>query len=427
MDFYIHTFGCKVNQCDSGDIDKQMIESGFERSSDFKSSDIVIVNSCAVTFESVRKLRHMLNRVRKENPNCILVLTGCAAQADISEVNFDDIDIIVGNSDKHKVSLVVKDYIKNKKNIVKINPIFDIDTFQNYKIDHTLNKSRAFLKIEDGCNRFCSYCIIPYARGKVRSKSIDSIINETKQLAESGYKEIVLVGINLSCYGSDLGVDLADAVDAVGSCDGIERIRLGSLEPDLTTPELISRFSAQPKFCPQFHMSLQSGSDVVLKNMRRHYTHSEYLSVCENIRKYFPNATFTTDLMVGFPGETEDDFKESLKIIKEVKFLKVHVFPYSPRPGTLAAKFDNQIPSSVKSQRVRKAIEKSNISCKMVFNEFLGKKYDVLYENIDKNGFYCGYTKEYLPVKTKSENNISGDIVSTELCSIEDDCIIGCV
>lgn len=195
MDFYIHTFGCKVNQCDSGDIDKQMIESGFERSSDFKSSDIVIVNSCAVTFESVRKLRHMLNRVRKENPNCILVLTGCAAQADISEVNFDDIDIIVGNSDKHKVSLVVKDYIKNKKNIVKINPIFDIDTFQNYKIDHTLNKSRAFLKIEDGCNRFCSYCIIPYARGKVRSKSIDSIINETKQLAESGYKEIVLVGI----------------------------------------------------------------------------------------------------------------------------------------------------------------------------------------------------------------------------------------
>lgn len=426
MTFNIITFGCKVNQCESENIKKSMTQSNFNFISEYERAKVVIINSCTVTGESDRKLRQMINRIKRVNKDCILILTGCMPQAepDVAR-DMENVDIVVGNADKAFIPEILNNYLEEHKRIVKIDSIKNLVKFENVAVNHLQDRCRAFLKIQDGCNRFCSYCIIPYARGRVRSKPLDEIKKDIEIMAKNNYKEVVLVGINLSSYGMDLGCDLFDAVNTISKVPGIERIRLGSLEPDLMTDDLINKLSDEPKLCPQFHLSLQSGSDRVLKNMRRRYNRNEYLEVIRKLDTKFKNAVFTTDIMVGFPGETEEDFEDTLKIIDEAQFLKVHVFPYSPRPGTLAFSMRNQINGNVKSERVKKIIEKSEECSKIVLNKFLNDFDYVLYETIDKNGFYEGYTPNYIPVKSQCTEDIRGKIVRTYLSDIKENYIIG--
>ena len=426
MNFSIITFGCKVNQCESDNIRFSMIKNGYELSENIQNSDIIIINSCTVTAESDRKLRQTINRIKKTNPSGIIVLTGCMPQAFPEKAKkLLGIDIVIGNSEKHEMVSVLKNYLRNKVKIFEINNINNVFKFEKATFDSRLQRSRAFLKIEDGCDRFCSYCIIPYARGRVRSKNLEEIKKDIFNLSANGYKEIVLVGINLFSYGKDINSDICEAVKVVAENPDIKRIRLGSLEPDLVSDEIIEKLSCEKKLCSQFHLSLQSGSDKILKSMRRRYTSEEYLKLIKKLRDEFPDATFTTDLMVGFPGETENDFEKSLEIIEKAEFLKVHVFPYSRRPGTLADKYLGQISKNVKTERVKKAIEFSEKISKMVLSKFIGKTLDVLFETKDENGFYEGYTSNYIYVKVKSDKDLIGNIERVELLKIDKNFCIG--
>lgn len=419
MTFCTITFGCKVNQCESENIAEAMIKNGFEFEKNTNSAEIIIINSCSVTAESDRKLRQTLHKIKRKNQDCIVVLTGCMPQADTSAAEkLENIDIIIGNAKKNSIPQAIKNFLKNKSKIIDVTPINKLKVFEKSTVNYSPKRSRAFLKIEDGCNRFCSYCIIPYARGPVRSKPLEEIKYDAENLSKNGYKEIVLVGINLSSYGMDFDANLYDAVKIVSNQENINQVRLSSLEPDLMTIDIIKKLSTIPKLCPQFHLSLQSGSNNILKSMRRRYTREEYLNLVNILRKYFKNATFTTDIMVGFPGETENDFEDTLKLITEAKFLKVHVFPYSRRPGTLADKMENQISKNTKSERIKKIIELSNKVTEKVLSEFLNISMPVLYEAIDSNGFYEGYTPNYILVKTCSEHDIRGKILETKLESI---------
>ncbi len=414
MKVHIITFGCKVNQCESEAILELMISSGFEESEEPYSADVVIFNSCAVTSESSKKLRKSLKRIKSGNSSCITVLMGCVAQACPEELSdFQGFDIVIGNSNKHELLSYILEFMKSKNSLIDIRPHNTF--FANLPIKRFSGHTRAFLKIEDGCNRFCSYCIIPYARGQVRSKPIEDIKTESENLANNGYKEINLVGINLSSYGLDLGLGLYDAIEAVSALGGIDRIRLGSLEPDLISEEFLEKTSQNGKFCPHFHLSLQSGSDKILKSMRRLYTAQEYLNIVDRINNIFSHASITTDLIVGFPGEDEEDFCDSLDVIKRAGFLKVHVFPYSRRPGTLAFNMPNQVPKEIKSLRVKAAQEEAGKQTSSFLNKCIGKEFEVLYESSKEDGFYDGYTSNYVPVRTKSEYDIIGKIINTRI------------
>lgn len=428
MNFYIVTFGCKVNQCESDKMSFLMTEKGYTLSTSIEEADVIIVNSCTVTGESDRKLRQTIHKIKKLNPNSIVLLTGCMPQASPEDAKkLDGVDIIVGNSKKYSVTEELEKFFKNKNKIIDV-PLISIQKeFQDTLSMDPSRRCRAFLKIEDGCNRFCSYCIIPYARGRVRSLPLSKIKKDIENLAKNGYKEVVLVGINLFSYGEDIDCDIADAVKAACSVEGINRVRLGSLEPDLLSDDLIERLSLEKKLCPQFHLSLQSGSDKVLKLMRRKYNIKEYTNVVEKLRNKFPNATFTTDLMVGFTGETDLDFRESLDVLKDIEFLKVHVFPYSIRPGTLAEEFKNPVDKKTKTNRVKEAIDFSEKISKIVLNKFIGCTLDVLYETVNTEGIYEGYTTNYIYVKTASNTDIRGKILPTKINKIQDNFCIGSI
>ncbi len=424
MKFCIITFGCKVNQYDSEAVSELLIKAGYDKVDNIFGADIVIFNSCAVTSESLRKLKKSLNFVKKNNINAILVIMGCVPQAFPKvENDFKDVDILIGNSNKNRLVDILQNFIKAHQKIISINS--ERADFSNFSISRFSERTRAFLKIEDGCNRFCSYCIIPYARGEITSKPIDEILCEVKKLGKNGYKEVTFVGINLSSFGIDIGLKLCDVVKAVSSVSDIKRIRLGSLEPDLVNEELLVNLSKNPKFCPQFHLALQSGSNRILKSMRRRYTREDYLDIVNKINRLFKNPTITTDLIVGFPGETEEDFKDSIKMIKKVGFLKAHVFPYSVRSGTLAADMPYQIPKDLKILRVKQAIAESQKQTKNVLTGFLGKCFPVLYESSQNDIYYEGYTPNYILVKVKSDKDIRGEIIDTYIDSCEDGYCIG--
>ncbi len=426
MKIFISTFGCKVNQYESEAILENFYKIGYIKTETFIDADVIIVNSCTVTGESSKKIKRTLHKMRAQNKNAIIILTGCMPQAFPQEVEeLKDADIILGNSQKRDIVKVLLEFIKNKDKIVRINPYNREDKFEKMSINRFNERTRAFLKIEDGCNRFCSYCIIPYARGRVRSKSVDEILSEVKTLVSNGYKEIVLVGINLSSYGSDLGVSLCDAIEKVCSVGEIKRVRLGSLEPEQMDENTIKRLSKQDKLCPQFHLSLQSGCDKTLKRMNRHYTADEYFIITQNLRKYFNNASITTDIMVGFPGETEEDFNESLEFAREIGFSKVHVFSYSVRKGTLAAEFEDQIPQEVKKQRSKVMISVTNKIREEFLNSQIGKTEPVLYEIQNNEGFFEGYTRNYTPVKVKSVHDLHGKIVMTKITGVDKESCIG--
>ncbi len=413
MNIAFYTLGCKVNQYETEAMRRMMENNGFQTVAWDDDADVLVINSCTVTGESDRKLRQLLRRCRREHPSAVIVLTGCMPQAFPNEAtDLTDADIILGNAARRTLPTYVQRFFTTQQRIVDV--IAHDTSFEETPICSFDEHTRAFVKIEDGCNRVCSYCIIPYARGRVRSRSLESLREEVTELARNGYKEIVLVGINLTAFGQDTGHTIADAVDTVCAIDGIERVRLGSIEPDHITDDIVARFAKQPKLCPQFHLALQSGCDATLKRMRRHYTTAEYAAVCASLRAHFPHCAITTDFMVGFPGETEEEFAASLAFVKKMQLARVHIFAYSPRPGTPAAKAPNQVLNRIKSARSKAAAE----VCSNLQQQFAASKIDteteILLETSMKDGTVFGYTPEYVGVYVKT-NHTAGDIIRVRI------------
>ena len=412
-----YTLGCKVNQYESQAMAQRLEKDGFIITDPLEDADIYIINSCTVTAESDRKTRQAVRRFKKLHPDSIVILTGCMPQASPETgEKLDEADIVIGNKSNRFLPDYINQFINGSGRIVAVDEHKTGDAFMGDCISSFRERTRASIKIEDGCNRFCSYCIIPYARGRVRSKPLDEIKNEVAALEKNGFSEIVLVGINLSAYGMGYDYNIVDAVKLAASFDGIKRVRLGSLEPDHITNEIIDGLAKIPEFCPQFHISLQSGCDSTLKRMNRHYNSTEYYELCLKLRSAFADTTITTDIMVGFPGETDGDFNASLEFAKKVGFEKVHVFPYSIRPGTPAARMTDQIKKSEKEHRAAVMSE----TCDKIRIDFLhaqiGKKVDVLIEEYH-DGYAQGYTANYTPVKINCDN-LHG-IVNAEIIDVD--------
>lgn len=426
MKFYIFTLGCKVNQYESQIMHERLCENGFLYTSDYNDSDIIIVNSCTVTSASDSKAVKLMHRIKRENPNCVLVLTGCLPQAFPNDERFAEADIILGNKSRNIVVPAIQQFLMDRTRIINISQHQTGDEFESMSISNFTERTRAFVKIEDGCNRFCSYCIIPYARGRVRSKPIEQLKLELINLSEKGFKEVVLVGINLSAYGQEFGMDLADAIEAACGIDGIERVRLGSLEPERMDRDTIARIASQSKLCPQFHLSLQSGCNTTLKRMNRHYTVEDYAEIVQNLREAFENCAITTDIMVGFPGETESEFKESLAFAEKISFSKVHVFAYSRRPGTVADKADNQVPEHIKNIRSKEMIELTDRTTANFLDSQVGRIESVLFER-KKNELWEGHTMNYTQVVVDTNEDLSNKIVNVRITSAEKSKCIGVV
>ena len=419
-----YTLGCKVNQYESQAMAQRLERMGFVICDPSEEADVYIINSCTVTAESDRKTRQTVRRFKKLHPDSLVLLTGCMPQAfPQASAELDSADIVIGNKSNHLIYEYIMQYINGSGRIVAVEQHESGEPFKGDTISEFRERTRANVKIEDGCNRFCSYCIIPYARGRVRSKPLETLKTEIASLEKSGFSEIVLVGINLSAYGTDIGSSLAEAVETAASFDGIKRIRLGSLEPDHITDDVIARLSAVEKFCPQFHISLQSGCDKTLKKMNRHYSSEEYYELCTKLRKNFEGATLTTDVMVGFPDETAEDFEQSLEFVRKVGFEKVHVFPYSRRAGTPAARMTNQVENAEKSRRAAIMIEETEKIRKVFLEQQIGKVLEVLPEEFH-DGFVQGYTANYTPVRILGADN-SKEIIKAEIVSVQDDFCIG--
>lgn len=421
----IYTLGCKVNQYESQEMTEMLTKNGYLVVDSKEEADVYIVNSCTVTAESNRKTRQAVRKFKSAHPNAVVVMTGCVPQAFPEEaLAVNEADIILGNKNNSKLISALNKWFNEHQTIRNISQHENDEKYEGTIITEFSGHTRAFMKIQDGCNRFCSYCAIPYARGRSRSKSIEDIKTELKSLADSGFKEVVFVGINLSAYGRDIGLALTDAVNAAENTDGIERIRLGSLEPDHISDEMIESFAACSKFCPQFHISLQSGCDTVLKRMNRHYNSEEYASLVYKLRNAFEDTSITTDIITGFPGETEEEFEATVEFAKKIKFEKVHVFPYSIREGTRAAKMDGQLSNSVKSERAAKLSAVCEDLRKDMFADAKGKVFSVLFE-APKNGFQCGYTKNYAPVVVKSDKKLTGQILDVKITDCTEEHCIG--
>ena len=418
------TLGCKVNQYETQAMLNQLLQGGFSACQTGEDADIILLNSCTVTSTSDHKVKQTLHKARREHPHAVIVLTGCMPQAfpELAE-DLTDADIVLGNSNRSSLLPHILQYLSTRQRIIDIVPHQTKEKFESMSVVNFYERTRAFIKIQDGCNRFCSYCIIPYARGRVRSKPLDDLIAEVTQLAEKGYKEIVLTGINLSAFGQDINLHLCDAVEAVCAINGIERVRLGSLEPEQLSEDVIIRLSKQQKLCPQFHLSLQSGCDETLKRMNRHYTTEEYRTIVQNLRNAFDNAAITTDIMVGFPGETEEEFMQSLEFAKEISFSKVHVFAYSQRPGTKACNAPNQITKKVKETRSKQMMHVTNQTKQAFLNQQCGTIQDVLVEREINTNLYEGYTANYTPVQFHSDKNLCGQLVAVHITKAnENDC-----
>lgn len=394
--YNIVTLGCKLNSCESAAIASGMERLGFVRAKDGEVADISIINSCAVTSMAVTKTRHAVSKCKRESPSGVTVLCGCFPQCFPEEAGLNfGADIVVGNSNKGKLPEIIMEYLNKRIKTVKVPPL--TREYDESAAVPDVDRTRAFIKIEDGCDNFCAYCIIPTARGRVRSLAPEKITEQSLKCVRSGHKEIVLTGINLCCYGEDLGLRLSDGAKACAK-SGVERIRLSSLEPDRLTDEEIAAFKSVPQLCPHFHLSLQSGSDTVLKRMNRRYDTGEFLRIADKLREEFPNCSLTTDVIVGFPGETDGEFLQTLEFVKKVKFSKIHVFPYSIRKGTIAAEM-KQVPPSVRSDRVKVLNDLANGLEVAFFGTQLNSEHTVLIEKPQSENYSVGFTENYLPVR----------------------------
>ncbi len=412
--FNIQTLGCKVNKYDSEAIVKILTDNDFVEVNDEEVADIYIINTCSVTNLSEKKSRQVIRRAKKLNPESIVIACGCYSQVNPEEVaNIEEVDVVIGTKDRFKIIDLIKEVEQNKsKTVVIVSDVLEETYFEPLEIDKISDMTRAYLKIQEGCNQFCAYCIIPYTRGKIRSREVRDVIEEVEKLAKNGIKEVVLAGIHIASYGKDLtNVKLLDVIKLVAEVEGIERVRMSSVEPNLMNEEFISELSKIPEVCNHFHLSLQSGSDTTLKNMNRKYDSEKYYNSVELIRKYFKDAALTTDVIVGFPGETEENFKESYDFCKKVGFSKMHIFPYSPKKGTKACTMLNQIENSVKNNRAKVLGELDKELSEEFFKSQIGKNQQVLIEKEIGENLFEGHTTNYLNLKIKSDKNIVNTVV----------------
>lgn len=426
----LHNLGCKVNAYETEAMQHLLEEAGYEIVPFTQKADVYVINTCSVTNMADRKSRQMLHKAKKNNPDSIVVAAGCYVQTSEKEVLNDlSVDIVIGNDRKHDLVRLLEEYSLDSVN----DTVDDINDgkhdFEELFIDQTKEHTRAFIKVQDGCNQFCSYCIIPYARGRVRSRRFENVIAEVERLAANGFKEVVLTGIHLSSYGVDFeeATGLLELIQAVNAVKGIERIRLGSLEPKIVTEHFASELSKLDKICPHFHLSLQSGCDATLKRMNRKYTTKEYERGCELLRKYFVHPAITTDVIVGFPGETEEEFEKTKAYLEHIHFYEMHIFKYSKRKGTRAAVMPDQIDEQIKAVRSEKLIALGHDMSKEFRKFYIGKNEEVLFEEkavIGDKEYFVGYTKEYVKVAKKTDENLENQIVSGRISGMLTDEIL---
>lgn len=426
----LHNLGCKVNAYETEAMQHLLEEAGYEIVPFTQKADVYVINTCSVTNMADRKSRQMLHKAKKNNPDSIVVAAGCYVQTSEKEVLNDlSVDIVIGNDRKHDLVRLLEEYSLDSVN----DTVEDINDgkhdFEELFIDQTKEHTRAFIKVQDGCNQFCSYCIIPYARGRVRSRRFENVIAEVERLAANGFKEVVLTGIHLSSYGVDFeeATGLLELIQAVNAVKGIERIRLGSLEPKIVTEHFASELSKLDKICPHFHLSLQSGCDATLKRMNRKYTTKEYERGCELLRKYFVHPAITTDVIVGFPGETEEEFEQTEAYLEHIHFYEMHIFKYSKRKGTRAAVMPDQIDEQIKAARSEKLIALGHDMSKEFRKFYIGKNEEVLFEEkavIGDKEYFVGYTKEYVKVAKKTDENLENQIVSGRISGMLTDEIL---
>lgn len=426
----LHNLGCKVNAYETEAMQHLLEEAGYEIVPFTQKADVYVINTCSVTNMADRKSRQMLHKAKKNNPDSIVVAAGCYVQTSEKEVLNDlSVDIVIGNDRKHDLVRLLEEYSLDSVN----DTVDDINDgkhdFEELFIDQTKEHTRAFIKVQDGCNQFCSYCIIPYARGRVRSRRFENVIAEVERLAANGFKEVVLTGIHLSSYGVDFeeATGLLELIQAVNAVKGIERIRLGSLEPKIVTEHFACELSKLDKICPHFHLSLQSGCDATLKRMNRKYTTKEYERGCELLRKYFVHPAITTDVIVGFPGETEEEFEQTKEYLEHIHFYEMHIFKYSKRKGTRAAVMPDQIDEQIKAVRSEKLIALGHDMSKEFRKFYIGKNEEVLFEEkavIGDKEYFVGYTKEYVKVAKKTDENLENQIVSGRISGMLTDEIL---
>ncbi len=414
----LHNLGCKVNAYETEAMTQLLMQAGYEIVPFHEMADVYIVNTCTVTNIADRKSRQMLHKARKQNPDAIVVAAGCYAQTSIGKVMEDlSVDLVLGNNKKNEIVTILEQYLEHRAKKDYVIDVNHTDEYENLEISTVTGHTRAHLKIQDGCNSFCSYCIIPYARGRIRSRKLESIVQEVQRLAANGFLEIVLTGINLSCY-RDEQYRLIDVIERIDQIKGIERIRLGSLDPEVVTEEFAQRLSKVKKICPHFHLSMQSGCDKTLKAMNRHYTSAQFYEICQRLRAYFPEAALTTDVIVGFPQETEEDFHQTEEFVKKVQFAELHVFKYSKRDGTAAAKMTGQVDENVKAERSAALIQIGNLLKETYRNRQIGHTVKVLFEeeiSLGDKKYFVGHTRDYIRVAVESPENIAGKIIGVRL------------
>ena len=420
------TLGCKVNQYETNAMTQQFIEKGYEVVEHSKKADIYIVNTCTVTNMSDRKSRQMLRRVKELNKEAVVVACGCYAQVAKEELEkIKEINLVLGNNEKKDIVQYVGKYIKSKIPEVQTEDVMNQKEFVEFGDITFTEKTRAVIKIQDGCDRFCSYCIIPYARGRVRSRKPEHILSEIREIAKEGIQEVVITGIHIASYGKDFQEQygLIDLLEEMNEIEGIERIRLGSIEPLLITETFVNRLEKLTKICHQFHLSLQSGCNETLKRMNRRYTTEQFKDIVALLRSKFEDVILTTDIIVGFPGESEEEFEKTYTFLKEIKFYKMHIFKYSPRKGTKAAVMPNQIDGNQKEERSRKLIELSNQNEKAYNQNYIGKQVEILFEE-QKNGIWQGHTKNYILAHYKTEKNMENKIMKLQCIAAEEEYIV---
>ncbi|MDD6193988.1 MAG: tRNA (N(6)-L-threonylcarbamoyladenosine(37)-C(2))-methylthiotransferase MtaB [Lachnospiraceae bacterium] len=425
----LHNLGCKVNAYETDAMQQMLEEAGYEIVPFSQEAEVYLINTCSVTNMADRKSRQMIHRARKLNPKAVVVATGCYVQTSTQQV-IDDlaVDIVIGNNQKNQLVDLLEEYL-GKEEQEKVISCVDVNAgvidYENLQVEKTGEHTRVFIKVQDGCNQFCSYCIIPFARGRVRSRSVEDVVKEVKHLAAAGYQEVVLTGIHLSSYGlqEDYNVvyrqavvqeQLLKLIEAVAQVEGIRRIRLGSLEPQVITEDFAKRLSAVDKICPHFHLSLQSGCDATLRRMNRKYTCEEYELGCDILRRHFDHPAITTDVIVGFPGETEEEFRTTKEFVRRIGFYEMHIFKYSKRQGTKAATMPNQVPEEIKARRSDELLELEKEMSKAYRESYVKREVEVLLEtptSIEGVSYYTGYTREYIRVAVKTNQDLSNTIV----------------
>lgn len=416
----LHNLGCKVNAYETEAMQQILEEAGYEIVPFSEYADVYVINTCSVTNMADRKSRQMLHRAKKQNPDAIVVGTGCYVQTKEAQALVDEsIDIVIGNNKKHELVPLLREYEASHRKMACVADInHEKQAYEELSLSRTAEHTRAFIKVQDGCNQFCTYCIIPFARGRVRSRELPDVLQEIRTLAKSGYREVVLTGIHLSSYGVDNGESLLHLIEAVHELEGIERIRLGSLEPRIVTDAFAKRLSELPKICPHFHLSLQSGCDTVLSRMNRRYDTAEYEAGCALLRRYFEHPAITTDVIVGFPGETDEEFETTERYLERIHFYEMHIFQYSRREGTKAAAMPDQLPEAVKKERSEKLLALGHRMSEEFRRYYLGRQVTALLEEeflYDGKRYYTGYTKEYVKVAVETKKDLSNTFVTGTL------------